>query len=89
VILKEGLKLIPNPDVMLKGAQDDDIISVLGDEIHDTIRASRIRGKELEKGNRAMECVSIILTSRPDEGAVINLSLRLKGGSQIQNKLYT
>jgi hypothetical protein len=89
VVLKEGLKIIPNPDMTLKGTRDDAIISVLGKEIYEGIRASRMRGKELEEGNRITECVSMMLTSRPDEGAIINLSLGLKGGSRIQSKLYT
>lgn len=48
-----------------------------------------MRRKELEEGNRVTECVSMMLTSRPDEGAIINLSLGLEGGTQVQKKLYT
>ncbi|QSS65313.1 hypothetical protein I7I51_06155 [Histoplasma capsulatum] len=89
VILKEGAKLIPNPEMTLKGVLDDAIMRVLGPEVHGAIRASRMRKKELEEGNHMTECVSMIVTSRYDEGAIINLSLGLKGGAQIQNKLYT
>lgn len=45
--------------------------------------------KELEEGNEVTECVLMILTSRPSDGAIINLSLGLKGGVQMQSKLYT
>src|SRR2546423_12411297 len=88
LIAKEGPKLIPNPEMTLKGAQDDAIIRVFGPEIYTAIKASRMRKKELEEGNHVTECVSMIFTSRSDEGAIINLSLGLKGGAQIQNKLY-
>ena len=88
VIAKEGAKLIPNPEMTLKGAQDDAIIRVFGPEIYGAIKTSRMREKELEEGNLVTECVSMIITSRSDEGAIINLSLGLKGGAQIQNKLY-
>jgi len=48
-----------------------------------------MREKELEEGNRVTECVSMILTNSPSDAAIINLSLGLEGGVQIQNKLYT
>lgn len=89
VMLNEGAKLIPNPEMTLKGARDDAILRILGVEIHEAIKTSRMRKKELEEGNLVTECVSMIFTDRSDEGAVINLSLGLKGGAQIQNKLYT
>lgn len=89
VVLNEGSKLLPSPEMTLKGALDEAIIRTLGPDIHGAIQASRMRRKELEEGNRVTECVSMMLTSRPDEGAIINLSLGLKGGAQIQKKLYT
>jgi hypothetical protein len=89
VVLKEGVRLIPNPEITLKGVLGEAIIDVFGSEIHGAIAASRMRKKELEEGNRVTECVSMIFTSTPGEGAIINLSLGLKGGVQIQNKLYT
>jgi hypothetical protein len=45
--------------------------------------------KELEEGNCVTKCVLMILISSPSKGAIINLSLGLKRGVQIQNKLYT
>ncbi|KAA8652767.1 uncharacterized protein ATNIH1004_001672 [Aspergillus tanneri] len=89
LILNEGAKVIPNPDITLKGVLDDAIIRILGPDIHSAIRASRMRRKELEEGNRVTECVSMIITNKANEGAIINLSLGLKDGAQIQNKLYT
>lgn len=68
---------------------DENIVRTLGPVVHGAIQSSRMRRKELEEGNHVTECVSMILTSRPEEGAIINLSLGLKGGTQIQNKLYT
>lgn len=89
VVLNEGAKLLPSPEMTLKGALDEAIVRTLGPEIHGAIQASRMRRKELEEGNNVTECVSMMLTSRPNEGAIINLSLGLKGGAQIQKKLYT
>lgn len=89
VSLKEGVRLMPNPEITLKGVLDEVIIDVFGPEIYGAITACRMRKKELEEGNRVTECVSMMLTSSPAEGAIINLSLGLKGGVQIQNKIYT
>ncbi|KAF2194749.1 hypothetical protein K469DRAFT_650684 [Zopfia rhizophila CBS 207.26] len=89
IVLKDGVRLMPNPEITLKGALGKAIIDVFGPEIHGAIVASRIHKRELEEGNRATECVSMILTSSSEEGAIINLSMGLEGGAQIQNKLYT
>jgi hypothetical protein len=89
VILAGGVMLTPNPEVTLKGVLDEAIIDVFGSEIHGAITACRMRKKELEEGNLVTSCVSLILTGSPDEGAIINLCLGLKGGAQIREKLYT
>lgn len=89
VSFKGGVRLIPNPEITLKGVLDKAIIDVFGSEIHRAITTCRIREKELEQGNRVTECVSMILTNNPSDAAIINLSLGLKGGVQIRNKLYT
>jgi len=89
VSLKEGVRLTPNPEITLKGVLDEAIIDVFGSEIHRAITACRMRRKELEEGNRVTECVSMILTSSSDEGAIINLSLGVEEGTQIREKLYT
>lgn len=89
VVLNGGAKLLPSPEITLKGSLDENIVRTLGPVVHGAIQSSRMRRKELEEGNHVTECVSMILTSRPEEGAIINLSLGLKGGTQIQNKLYT
>lgn len=57
VVLNEGAKLLPSPEMTLKGALDGAILRTLGPEIHAAIQASRMRRKELEEGNRVTECV--------------------------------
>ncbi|KAF8846903.1 hypothetical protein BDZ45DRAFT_666419 [Acephala macrosclerotiorum] len=89
VVLNGGVRLTPNPEITLKGVLDEAIIRVFGPEIHRAITASRMRKKELEKGNHVTECVSMILTSSSGEGAIINLSLDMIGGARVQNKIYT
>lgn len=87
VVLIEGTKLIiPNSEVTLKGVRDEAIIKVFGPEIHNAISESPVRKTELQEGKHVTECVSMILTKN---GAIVNLCLGLKGGLEIQNKLYT
>jgi hypothetical protein len=87
VVLKEGITLsVPHSEVTLKGVADEAVIKIFGPEIHDAITKSPIHRRELEEGKRVTECVSMILTKN---GAIINLSLDLEGGLQIQDKLYT
>ena len=87
VVLNEGTKLIiPNSEVTLKGVRDEAIIKVFGPEIHNAISESPVRKTELQEGKHVTECVSMILTKN---GAIVNLCLGLKGGLEIQNKLYT
>jgi len=89
VSMKGGVRLQPNPEIILKGVLDDPIIDVFGPEMHGAITACCMREKELEAGNDATDCVSMLFTSNPSEGATINLALGLEEGTQIRKKLYT
>ena len=55
VLLNRGVTLSPNPEITLKGVQDDAIILVFSPEIYAAITASRIRRKELEEGKFAKQ----------------------------------
>jgi hypothetical protein len=89
LVLENGVKMKPDAEITLKGVVDEAIMYVFGQEIYRAVISSRMRNKELEEGNHATECVSMILTSRSDEGAIINLSMGLGWGIQIKAKLYT
>lgn len=77
---------VPNSEVTLKGVGDEAIAIVFGSEIQQAIKESRIRQRELEEGRLMTECVSMIVT---EKGAIVNLSLGLVQGLEIQKKLYT
>lgn len=89
--LAKGVKLtsnVSNPEITLKGVRDEAIIRILGPEIHEAIIASRMRKRELEEGNSATECVSMIFTCKSGEGAYMNVCIALEGGLRIRDKLY-
>ncbi|KAK9787907.1 putative EKC/KEOPS complex subunit BUD32 [Seiridium cardinale] len=86
VISSEGARLtILNPDVTMTGARDETLLEVFGPELYQAIHESSIRKRELEVYKQETECVSISFT---DGGAILNLSLSLKAGIDIQNKLF-
>jgi hypothetical protein len=86
--LSGGVRMAPHPEISLKGVLDAAIIDVFGHEIYRAIAACRMREMELDEGSAATECVSMTITSDPNEGAIINLALGLEEGTQIREKLY-
>jgi len=88
VVMQDGVRLMPNPEITLQGVQSEGIKKLLGPDIYDAIKASRVCQEELQQGTRATRCVSMIIPSNPSVGAVINLNLGLKEGSLVKNKLY-
>ena len=77
IILKEGITLIiPHFKATLKGVLDKAIIKVFSLKIYNIITKNLIRKRELKEGKLITKCVLIILTKN---GAIINLSLNLKG----------
>ena len=68
------------PETTLRGAPDEAIIEVFGSEVYNAITQCLGRKMDVAQG------VSMNLTK---SGAIINLSLGLEGGLQIQNKLYS
>ncbi|KAB8227907.1 uncharacterized protein BDW43DRAFT_234368 [Aspergillus alliaceus] len=77
--------VVPNSESTMKGVKEGAIIKVFGAEIHEAIRDSPVRKKELGEGKQLTECVSMIITR---QGAIINLSLDLNRGVEISRKLY-
>jgi hypothetical protein len=87
VVLNSGFTMIiPNSEITLKGVADETILEVFGGKTHDAMIATPIRRREVREGKRVTECVSMIITRT---GAIISLCLGMKGGVEIQNKLYT
>ncbi len=86
----EGLSIYvtmkPDTDLILKGAQDGDISDVFGPEIYSALVERIVRKPELAGGG-VTQGVSMALYS--SGGAVVNLSLGIKGGVSIRHKIYS
>ena len=88
LIQATGLRVIPSPDLVLRGCKRDAILEVFGPDINTAIKASPAYREEAEQGNPLTECVSMTIASRAEDGAVINLSLDEKEGVRVKVKLY-
>jgi hypothetical protein len=76
---------IPSSEATLKGVSTENIVKVFGPEISEAISECPVRKRELAEGKSVTECVSMLLQKN---GAIINLSLGLEAGIELQNKLY-
>jgi len=87
--MRGGVRLQPHSGIRLQGVLEDAIIEIFGPEIHGAIKACRMREVEVEAGNPATDCVSMLFNDNPGEVATLNLALGMKEGTQIRKKLYT
>lgn len=88
LLMPSGLRAIPTSDFVLRGCNRDVIAEVFGKNIANAIKASPAFKEEAEQGEPLTECVSMTISCRVNEGAVINLSLDEKEGYRVKAKLY-
>lgn len=86
--LPSGLRVIPSPDLVLRGCNRDVLVDVFGKVVADAIKESPAFKEEADQGNPLTECVTMTISCRVDQGAVMNLSLADRDGYQIKAKLY-
>ncbi|CAI6040928.1 unnamed protein product [Clonostachys chloroleuca] len=88
LVLPNGLRVIPSPDFTLRGCRRHVISQSLGQDIEKAVKTSQAFKEEAEQGNPLTECVTMTISHRAEDGAVINLSLDEKEGVRIRRKLY-
>ncbi|KID83763.1 hypothetical protein MGU_08954 [Metarhizium guizhouense ARSEF 977] len=88
LILPTGLRIIPSTDLVLRGCKRDVIPEVFGFDLHNAIKASPAYKEEAEQGNPLTECVTMTISHRASDGAIINLSLDEKEAFRVKGKLY-
>lgn len=93
LLMGQGVRLTSNtsnPEITLKGVPDQRVIEEFGSDVYSALEAGAMYEQELHvRKIPVTECVSMIFTSKSDEGAFINLCLDLKGGLGIRDKLYS
>lgn len=88
LIQPTGLRVIPGPDLVLRGCRRDVILDVFGHDVETAIKASPAYREEAEQGYPLTECVTMTISHRAEDGAMINLSLDQKEGVRVRVKLY-
>ncbi|KJZ69955.1 hypothetical protein HIM_10647 [Hirsutella minnesotensis 3608] len=88
LILPTGLRILPSPDLVLRGCKRHVILEIFGRDIYNAITASPAYKEEAEQGNPLTECVTMMISCQACNGAVIHLSLDEKEAIRVKDKLY-
>lgn len=88
VVLQDGARLLPNPHVVLQGSHSDAVSEIFGPETAAAIAAAPFRRRERVAGTRATRCVTMTISRESCMPATITLTLGLREGFEIFNKLY-
>ena len=83
-----GSKVLPNPKFTLQGCRRDIIPSAFGPEPATAIITSTMYQEDVRQCRDCTDSVSMVVSHRADDGAVIYVSLGLWEGTQIRKKLY-
>jgi hypothetical protein len=84
-----GARMMLEHDIKLHCISEAAILEVFGPQIYNAVIACRMRKKEAGEGFKLTECVSIVISAGPHDGAIVNLALGLEEGHRIRKKLYT
>lgn len=88
VYLPGGAKVLPNPKLTLRGCRYDIISSVFGPHASSAIAASPTYQDDIKQGRDRTGCVSMVISHRALEGAIIFASLGPREGTLIGDRLY-
>lgn len=88
VCLPGGAKVLPNPHFTLRGCQRDIISSFFGREMSRGIEESPTYQDEIKRACACTDCVSMVISQRSQDGAILFLSLGLREGTLLSEKLY-
>jgi hypothetical protein len=89
IVQDNGVRIIPNGDLVLQGVQDKAaMLALLGSEASDGIEKSPQREEEVRQGIIATSCVTLRITGRSREVGILNLNLGLEKGFQWRDELF-
>ena len=88
VVLPNGARITPSPDLVLRGCRRDVLQEAFGVEVEAAVRANPLYQKEALQGHVVTECVTMTIEDRAENGAVIHMTLDEKEAFRIKGKLY-
>lgn len=86
IILDKGTKLMPSPEIILMGVQEQHAKDWLGDDAFLAVSSSNMRIKEREAKQSTIDCISMILTGSTKEHSVLTLTLQLQWAVELSNE---
>lgn len=87
ICLPGGAQVVPNSKFTLRGCRHDIISSMFGLETYRAVMASPACQVEAKLGHDTTVCISMVISQGADDVAVVFLSLGLREGTLIAEKL--
>lgn len=88
VYMASGAKILPKPEMTLQGCSLDVVHPFFGPELSHAVTHSPQYQEDNTEWRDRTDCVSMVISHRADEGAIIYVSLELFSGTVIAKKLY-
>ncbi|KAF2844444.1 hypothetical protein T440DRAFT_462111 [Plenodomus tracheiphilus IPT5] len=88
VILDNGVRVLPQNEVVLQGGKEKGIETLLGPEPTRALRKSPLRKDEIRQGKLATNCVTLRLPSNCEYDGILNLNLGLDEAFRLKDTLF-
>ncbi|KAI1562962.1 hypothetical protein PtrEW7m1_010755 [Pyrenophora tritici-repentis] len=88
IILDNGVRVLPQYEVVLQGGKEKGIENLLGSEPSLALRKSPLRKDEVRQGKLATNCVTLRLPSNCEYDGILNLNLGLDEAFRLKDALF-
>lgn len=88
VIQENGGRLMPQPELVISGAQDDAISKILGSDMSNFLRVSPARKKEIKQGMLITGFVNMRISCDPQEDGILTINIGEAEGYLVKRILF-
>lgn len=88
IVLENGGRLNPSPEIVLQGAREDSIMRLFGVRLTRAIMNSPTRKEELRQGISLTRCVSMTVNTNSNIQAILSLNTGLNDSFELKATLY-
>jgi hypothetical protein len=88
LILENGVRVLPQNEVVLQGGKEKAIEKLLGSEPSLALKKSPLRKDEVRQGKLATNCVTLRLPSNCEYDGILNLNLGLDEAFRLKDALF-
>ncbi|CAN8104472.1 unnamed protein product [Discula destructiva] len=86
--LSEGAMATPDPRLVLRGCRLDVLRPFFGSYVADAIRITQACQRDIMEGRDHTSCVSMVINHAANSPAEVSITLRLKEGALLRDRLY-